>query len=79
MCPWDLISKITNRRETIEILRASAKNRKVRQVFINIGDPSMAGSFRVLLSNGYFFGGCLPRCLDTDGLLPQKLTGAPNL
>lgn len=58
---------------------ASRKGCKVRQVFLNIGDPATGDVFRALLSNGYFFGGYLPRWFDTDGLLLQKLTEAPNL
>lgn len=52
---------------------------KVRQVFLNIGDPGIGEIFNALLSDGYFIGGYLPRWFDTDGFLLQKLTEAPNL
>jgi hypothetical protein len=58
---------------------ASGKGCKVRQIFLNIGDPGAGDIFRGLLSKGYFFGGYLPRWFDTDGFLLQKLTGTPAL
>jgi hypothetical protein len=58
---------------------ASRKGCKVRQVFLNIGDPATGDAFLTLLSNGYFFGGYLPLWFETDGMLLQKLTGPPDL
>ena len=63
----------------LEEFESTTKNCKVRQVFLNIGDPGVGQVFGTLLAQGYFWGGYLPRWFDCDGLLLQKLMGNPNL
>ncbi|MGD9824885.1 hypothetical protein [Desulfobacter sp.] len=54
------------------------RNAAVRQVFINLSDPSGTTAVQMLRERGYFFGGLLPRWFDTDGILMQKLLKLPD-
>jgi hypothetical protein len=51
---------------------------RVLQLFLNLGEPGVAGAVEWLRSRGYFFGGLLPRWFETDGLLMQKVLDLPD-
>jgi len=50
----------------------------VFQVFLNLTEPWVGEAVDILRSQGYFFGGVMPRWFDGDGLLMQKLECPPN-
>ncbi|MDD5168339.1 MAG: hypothetical protein PHN75_05940 [Syntrophales bacterium] len=50
----------------------------VYQYFLSMGIPWIGQVTEILRGRGYFFGGCVPRWFDTDGLLMQKLFTKPN-
>ena len=57
-----------------------ALNQKVvvLQVWLPLSDPAANWAVDQLRTQGYFFGGLLPRWFDDDGLLMQKIMGRPN-
>ena len=50
----------------------------VTQIWLNLAGPWTGGAVPVLLRNGYFLGGVLPRWFDTDGMLLQKIDKRPD-
>lgn len=58
-----------------ELLRQSIR---VMQVFLDLSCPWIGKTTDILRENGYFFGGILPQWFGEDGLLMQKIAGAPN-
>lgn len=50
----------------------------VTQIWLNLAGPWTGGAAPVLLRNGYFLGGVLPRWFDTDGMLLQKIGKRPD-
>jgi GNAT superfamily N-acetyltransferase len=50
----------------------------VFQVWVNLAQPWVGAAVQSLREQGYFLGGPLPRWLDTDGLLMQKLRCPPD-
>jgi hypothetical protein len=57
--------------------QALAKNVVVLQVCLSLTQPWAGEAADILREQGYFFGGLLPRWLDGDGLLLQKLFCPP--
>ncbi len=57
---------------------AQAQELVVLQCFLNLGSPWIGPAVEHLRQRGYFFCGYLPRWFDTDGLLMQRLQGAPH-
>ncbi len=51
---------------------------KVMQVSVNLACPWAGGTVEALRARGYFIGGILPRWLDDDALLMQKIVGRPD-
>lgn len=51
---------------------------QVAQVWLNLGSPLVGWAVQVLREAGFFLGGLLPRWLDQDGLLMQRISGPPN-
>jgi len=66
----DLISVLEDRLRKEQTL--------VFQVFLNLTEPWVGEAVDILRSQGYFFGGVMPRWFDGDGLLMQKLECPPN-
>lgn len=64
----------------LEGFEQEAQNRgmRVRQIFIDLGQPCSGWTVARLRERGYFIGGFLPRWFDTDGLLMQKVNELPN-
>lgn len=58
--------------------QARVKNVIVFQVWLNLAEPWVGQAVDILRSQGYFFGGALPRWFDNDGLLMQKLECPPD-
>ena len=50
----------------------------VIQVWLNLSQPWVGHAVDVLRERGYFMGGVLPRWLDQDGFLMQKIFGPPS-
>ncbi len=50
----------------------------VIQIWLNLGEPWVGAAVEILRSRRFFFGGLLPRWFDRDGLLMQKIIGAPS-
>lgn len=50
----------------------------VHQVWLQLSWPWVGRAVDLLRSRGYFLGGILPRWLDVDGLLMQKIFGPPH-
>ena len=50
----------------------------VFQFFLNLGEPWVGGAVEILRNHGYFFGGCVPRWFDADGMLMQKVLQPPS-
>lgn len=50
----------------------------VHQVWLKLSWPWVGQAVKMLRSRGYFIGGALPRWFDVDGLLMQKVFGAPH-
>jgi hypothetical protein len=57
---------------------AREKKSTVFQVFLNLSQPWVGKTVRVLRERGYFFGSLLPRWFDGDGLMMQKLDCPPD-
>ncbi len=55
-----------------------ARKAVVLQVWLRLTEPWIGNAVDVLRSEGYFFGGPLPRWFDDDGLLMQKLLVPPD-
>lgn len=51
---------------------------RVIQVWLNTGIPWSGWAADLLRSQGYFFGGVMPRWFDTDGMLMQKVLDEPD-
>jgi len=56
----------------------SARGIVVLQVWLNLSAPGLGAAADHLRTQGFFFGGLLPRWFDADGLLMQKISGRPN-
>lgn len=50
----------------------------VAQVFLPLDQPLLQKTCMELNTNGFFYGGYLPRWFDSDGILMQKIYGRPN-
>jgi len=50
----------------------------VFQFFLNLSEPCVGKAVEVLRKKGYFFGGCVPRWFDADGMLMQKVMQPPS-
>ena len=50
----------------------------VYQFFLNLGEPWVGEAVEILRKHGYFFGGCVPRWFDSDGMLMQKVMQTPS-
>lgn len=50
----------------------------VFQFFLNMAEPWVGAAVEMLRKKGYFFGGCIPRWFDADGMLMQKLLIPPD-
>ena len=48
------------------------------QVWLNLSQPWVGQAAEILMLNGYFLGGLLPRWFDGDGLLMQKIMKQPD-
>ena len=48
------------------------------QVWLPLTSPHIGAATEVLRGQGYFLGGALPRWLDQDTLLMQKVTDRPD-
>jgi hypothetical protein len=57
---------------------ARQKGAIVLQVWLQLSWPWVGRAVDLLRSRGYFIGGVLPRWLDVDGLLMQKVFGPPH-
>ncbi|HRY44950.1 MAG TPA: hypothetical protein P5164_13485 [Thermoanaerobaculia bacterium] len=57
---------------------AGRKGVEVFQVWLNAAEPQVGAAAALLRERGYFLGGVLPRWLDTDGLLMQRLLCPPD-
>ncbi len=66
--------------ECMRQIEAKAFDQKVvvLQAWLNLGCPHVGAATDVLRNRGYFLGGLLPRWLDEDGLLMQKIMTAPH-
>jgi hypothetical protein len=53
------------------------KGVQVVQVWLNLGWPWIGAAVDILRAKQFFLGGLLPRWFNTDGLLMQKVSGAP--
>jgi hypothetical protein len=51
---------------------------RVIQAWLNLACPWVGHAVSVLRGQGYFLGGVLPRRLDDDAILMQKVIGAPE-
>jgi len=58
--------------------QARKQNAVVFQIRLKLSEPSVGHAVDILKSQGYFFGGVLPRWFDSDGLLMQKLDCPPD-
>ena len=54
------------------------QNYHVAQVFLPLDQPLIRKTCMELNTNGFFYGGYLPRWFDSDGILMQKIYGRPN-
>jgi len=54
------------------------KGVQVVQVWLNLAWPWIGAAVDILRAKQFFLGGLLPRWFNTDGLLMQKVTGAPQ-
>ena len=50
----------------------------VAQVFLPLDQPLIQKTCMGMNTNGFFYGGYLPRWFDSDGILMQKIYGRPN-
>ncbi|HAA03905.1 MAG TPA: hypothetical protein DCZ69_18995 [Syntrophobacteraceae bacterium] len=50
----------------------------VFQFFLNMSEPWLGEAVEILRKRRYFFGGCVPRWFDTDGMLMQKILSPPD-
>ncbi len=50
----------------------------VFQFFLNLSEPWVGEAVEILREKGYFFGGCVPRWFDADGMLMQKILQPPS-
>ncbi|RJR34840.1 MAG: hypothetical protein C4567_15100 [Deltaproteobacteria bacterium] len=57
---------------------ARQKGTIVHQVFLKLSWPWVGQTVELLRNRGYFAGGVLPRWLDVDGFLMQKVFGPPH-
>jgi hypothetical protein len=69
----DLPQRLTSFEE-----QAEQRGMRVRQFFVNLGEPGCGWAAERLREKGYFFGGFLPRWFDSDGLLLQKVDPLPK-
>src|SRR5574340_908623 len=51
---------------------------RVLQFTLNLGEPAVESAVELLRSQGYFFGGFLPRWFETDALMMQKVLDLPD-
>ena len=54
------------------------QNYHVAQVFLPLDQPLIHKTCMELNTNGFFYGGYLPRWFDSDGIIMQKIYGRPN-
>ncbi|MFW6325296.1 MAG: hypothetical protein ACOC0T_00985 [Desulfovermiculus sp.] len=59
-------------------LEAMDRGTEVFQTWLRLTDPGVGRAVDYLRSQGYFFGGLLPRWFDDDGLLMQKTLTRPG-
>lgn len=57
---------------------AQSEELPVTQVFISLEKPWVSAAVELLRQRGYFFCGCAPRWFDSDGILMQKISSAPD-
>jgi hypothetical protein len=57
---------------------AAGQGSQVVQAWLPLGRPWVGAAVEELRSRGYFFGGLLPRWMDSDALLMQRLAASPD-
>ncbi|MCF8083566.1 MAG: hypothetical protein K9M96_10750 [Deltaproteobacteria bacterium] len=64
----------------VDTLEADLNQRgiEVIQIWLNLNWPWIGAAVDILRTKQFFLGGLLPRWFNTDGLLMQKVTGAPQ-
>jgi hypothetical protein len=77
---FNIISAGGNFKTIVAALEKEGKKQKtiVFQFFLNLSEPWVGDAVEILRKRGYFFGGCVPRWFDADGLLMQKLLRTPD-
>lgn len=56
----------------------SEKGTEIFQYFLNLAEPWVGEAVECLRKRGYFFGGYVPRWFDSDGMLMQRTSTAPD-
>ena len=77
---FNIISAGGDFKSIVSSVEKEGKKQKslVFQFFLNMSEPWVGDAVEILRKRGYFFGGCLPRWFDADGLLMQKVLRPPD-